>query len=100
MAVRTVSRDLRGEGGVKNKIKNRFKHSDSGMPATHENLGTAAAMPSSAQHYQHPPKSSAIIEQITVCYAIVLPGRKSVFRARFQPDSNRESLKNGPPAGR
>ncbi len=32
--------------------------------------------------------------------AIVLRGRKSGFRAGFRPDSNRESLKIGPPAGR
>ncbi len=35
----------------------------------------------------------------TVCYAIVLSGRKSGFRAGFRPDSSRESLKIGPPAG-
>ena len=35
-----------------------------------------------------------------VCYAVVLPGRKSVFRAGFRPDSNRESIKIGPSAGR
>ena len=35
-----------------------------------------------------------------VCYAIVLPGRKSGFRAGFRLDSNRESIKIGPPAGR
>ncbi len=29
----------------------------------------------------------------TVCYTIVLPGRKSAFRARFLPDSSCESLK-------
>ena len=32
---------------------------------------------------------------ITLCYAIVLPGRKSVFRAGFRPDSSRESIKIG-----
>ncbi len=31
------------------------------------------------------------------CYSIVLPGRKSGFRARFRPDSSRESFKSGPP---
>ncbi len=30
----------------------------------------------------------------------MLPGRKSSFRAGFRQDSNRETLKNGPPAGR
>ncbi len=35
----------------------------------------------------------------TLCYATMLPGRKSSFRAGFQPDSKRESLKIGPPAG-
>ncbi len=35
----------------------------------------------------------------TLCYAIVLPGRKSGFRAGFRQDSIRESLKIGPPAG-
>ncbi len=37
---------------------------------------------------------------LTLCYAIVLPGRKSGFRAGFRPDYIRESLKIGPPAGR
>ena len=36
----------------------------------------------------------------TLCFAIVPPGRKSVFRAGFRPDSDRESLKIGTPAGR
>ncbi len=40
------------------------------------------------------------MELITICYAIVLPGRKTNFRASFRPDSNWESLKIGPPAGR
>ena len=35
----------------------------------------------------------------TLCYAIVLPGRKSGFRAGFRPDSSRGNLKIGPPAG-
>jgi hypothetical protein len=33
------------------------------------------------------------------CDAIVLPGRKVGFRAGFRPDSSREILKIGPPAG-
>ncbi len=32
-------------------------------------------------------------------YAIMLPGRDSSFRAGLRPDSNRERLKVGPPAG-
>ncbi len=36
----------------------------------------------------------------TLCYTIVLPGRKSVFRAGFRTDSSGERLKIGPPAGR
>ena len=36
----------------------------------------------------------------TLCFAIVPPGRKSVFRAGFRPDSDRENLKIGTPAGR
>ncbi len=35
----------------------------------------------------------------TLCYAIMLPGRKSGFRAGFRPDYNRENLKIGSPAG-
>ncbi len=35
----------------------------------------------------------------TLCYAIVLPGWKSGFRAGFRSESSRESLKIGPPAG-
>ncbi len=34
-----------------------------------------------------------------LCYAIMLPGRKSNFRAGFRPDSKRESVKIGPPGG-
>ncbi len=36
----------------------------------------------------------------TLCYAIVLPGRNSDFRAGFRPDSSRDSLKIGCPSGR
>ncbi len=36
---------------------------------------------------------------LALCYAIVLPGRTSGFRAGFRPESSRESLKIGPPAG-
>ncbi len=36
----------------------------------------------------------------TLCYAIVLPGRQSAFRAGFWPDCYRESIEIGPPAGR
>jgi hypothetical protein len=39
------------------------------------------------------------IPKITLWYAIMLPGRKSGFRAGFQPDSSRESFRIGP-AGR
>ncbi len=38
-------------------------------------------------------------KECILCYAIVLPGPKSAFRAGFRPDSLRESLKIGPPAG-
>ncbi len=34
-----------------------------------------------------------------LCYAIVLPDRKSCFRAGFRPESNREKPQIGPPAG-
>ncbi len=34
-----------------------------------------------------------------LAYVMQLPGRKSGFRAGFRPDSSRESLKLGPPAG-
>ncbi len=36
----------------------------------------------------------------TPCYTIVLPGRKSGFRAGFQPDSSQVSLKISTAAGR
>ncbi len=36
----------------------------------------------------------------TLCYAVMLPGRKSRFRAGFRQDSNKGSFKIGPPAGR
>ncbi len=32
-------------------------------------------------------------------YAIVLPGRKSSYRAGFRPDHSRETFKIGPPTG-
>ena len=32
-----------------------------------------------------------------LCYQIVMPGRKSAFRAAFWPDCYRESFKSGPP---
>ncbi len=35
----------------------------------------------------------------TLCYAIVLPGRKSAFRVGFWPDCCRESTESGPPVG-
>ncbi len=35
----------------------------------------------------------------TLCYALVLPGWKSVFRAGFRPDSDREDVKISPAAG-
>jgi hypothetical protein len=35
----------------------------------------------------------------TLCYAIVLPARKSALRAGFCPDCYRESTEIGPPAG-
>ncbi len=35
-----------------------------------------------------------------LCYAIVLPGRKSGFWVGFRPDTDQESLTIGPPAGR
>jgi hypothetical protein len=38
-------------------------------------------------------------EQSTLVYAIMLPGQKSGFRAGSRPDSNRETIKVGPPAG-
>jgi hypothetical protein len=41
-----------------------------------------------------------VLQHLTLYYAIVLPGRKSVFWAGYQTDSNGESLKLGPPAGR
>ncbi len=39
-------------------------------------------------------------DAITRCYAILLPGRKSAFRAGFWPDCYRENTKVGPPASR
>ncbi len=36
---------------------------------------------------------------IILFQAVVLPGRKAVFRAAFRPDSGREGLNIGPPAG-
>jgi hypothetical protein len=36
----------------------------------------------------------------TLCYAVMLPGRKSAFRAGLRPGWHRESTKIDPPAGR
>ncbi len=36
---------------------------------------------------------------VTLCYAIVIPSRKSVFRAGLWPDCYRESIEIGPPTG-
>ncbi len=36
---------------------------------------------------------------VTLCYAIVIPSRKSDFRAGLWPDCYRESTEFGPPAG-
>ena len=44
--------------------------------------------------------SAGLLNTHILCYAILLPGRKPVFRAGFRPDSDRESLTIGPPAGR
>ncbi len=41
-------------------------------------------------------KHEVLIKRVTLCYAIVFPGWKSVFRAGFRPDFNRERGKNGP----
>ncbi len=51
------------------------------------------------------PKPSALDSALSLIghtqgYARMLPDRKSSFRVRFRPGSNRESLKIGPPAGR
>ncbi len=40
-----------------------------------------------------------VSQKSTLCYAIVLPGRKVAFRARFWPDCYRESIEIGPPTG-
>ncbi len=41
-----------------------------------------------------------IADSYTLCYALVLPGRKSGFRAGFRPDSMLEDIKIGPSVGR
>jgi hypothetical protein len=42
----------------------------------------------------------SVDRNLLVCYVIVLPSRRSGFRAGFQPDSNREGLRIGLSAGR
>ncbi len=44
-------------------------------------------------------RSCTLAGNLELCYAIVLPGRKSGFRDGFRPDSIRESLNIGPRAG-
>ena len=72
-----------------------FKNEIQKYPQTSSTLGSSSA---------HGPPDFAAADnyglQRTLCYAIVLPGRKSGFRAGFRPDSSRESIKIGPPAGR
>ena len=46
------------------------------------------------------PTKLTLVTSNSLCYTIVLPGRKSGFRAGFRPDSSRERLKIGRPAGR
>ncbi len=41
-----------------------------------------------------------VVPDRTLCYTILLPGRKPGFRVAFQPDSSRESFKIGLQAGR
>jgi hypothetical protein len=39
---------------------------------------------------------TTLIKSITLCYTIVLPGRKSGFRAGFRPECYRENIEIGP----
>ena len=41
----------------------------------------------------------SLCDENTLCYAMVLPGRKLAFRAGFWPDCYRGSTEIGPPAG-
>ena len=43
---------------------------------------------------------TGLLLEITLCYAIVLPGRKSSFRVGFPPDSSLQSIRIGPSTGR
>ncbi len=45
-------------------------------------------------------KQKMVLSTATLCYAAMLPGRKSAFRAGFWRDCYRESTDIGPPAGR
>ncbi len=58
-------------------------------------------VPAATRVYRDPwagvPRNSA--PEYTLYYAIVFPGRKSGFRAAIRPDSSRESVKIGSPAG-
>ncbi len=51
---------------------------------------------------QRPPFRESLqkLTKSTLCRAILLPCRKSAFRAVFEPDCYRESTEVGPPAGR
>jgi hypothetical protein len=44
-------------------------------------------------------RGCSVIDFGILCYAVVLPGRKSTFHAGFWPDRCRESIEIGPPAG-
>ncbi len=50
-----------------------------------------------AQPFQNKSKNKG---KCTLCYTIMIPGRKSAFRAGFWPGCHRESTEMGPPAGK
>ncbi len=54
----------------------------------------------SAGRNKEPLELPPMHSQVTLCYAIMLPGRKSAFQAGFWPECYRESIEIGPPASR
>ncbi len=61
---------------------------------------TLTRLEAAAQQQAHGKAARSTSTAGALCYAIALPGRESVFRAGFRPDSSRESFFIGPRAGR
>jgi hypothetical protein len=78
----------------------RFRAMDATKPYEFIGFGAQTHKNQSQINNNYPPNSPPNPPKDTLRYAIMLPGRKSAFRAGFQPDCYRENTEIGPPAGR